>query len=171
MNNTKDLIKALLSRKFAIAFFGIVALCYVARSQPVELPVGVVGVEQFLAEPADPNIIRLLDEEAPIKAKQFDRISFYITAIVFFTVGVQGCLDYFKQRDADAIKLHSDQPEPEEVLAPKIYREKFDLKCPHCGQTGKGEIHNPAFDEWYYQCVCGTHWHPELLESEPKENQ
>ena len=61
------------------------------------------------------------------------------------------------------------EAEPQEALAPKIYREKFDLKCPHCGQTGKGEIHNPAFDEWYYQCVCGMHWHPELLESEPLE--
>jgi len=39
MNNKKELVKAILSRKFAIAFVGIVALCYIAVAEPGQLPI------------------------------------------------------------------------------------------------------------------------------------
>ena len=113
----KELVKALISRKFAIAFFGILFLYLYARLQPGQAAQP-EGIEQeILAAAAE------LDPNSPaIKANVAAwLIPTYMFLIVIWTVGNQCVLDYFKQRDADAIELHrdpSDDPaEPESEVS------------------------------------------------------
>ncbi len=48
-------------------------------------------------------------------------------------------------------------------MIPDIYKTKFDLKC-KCGKEAEGKILSPAFSEWFYECICGRTWHPELID-------
>lgn len=91
METWKEFFKAVLSRKFAIAFVGIIALCYIAKSQPVSLP---LDESPEISTTTDPN------EPAAeiVKAKSGNWvIPTYILLIVLWTVSVQGYLDYDKQ--------------------------------------------------------------------------
>ncbi len=66
-------------------------------------------------------------------------------------------------------QLHASTYAKGNKMIPEIYKKKFDLKCSRCGKTAEGKITSPAFNTWYYECVCGQTWHPELLDkSEPK---
>jgi len=96
--NGKELVKAILSRKFAIAIVGIFALCYIAKAQPGQLPIDEKSVVSIV----------------PAAEQKSDWLTpTYITLITIVTVAAQATLDYFKQRDKDAIELHREPAEPE----------------------------------------------------------
>jgi len=99
----KEFAKALVSRKFAVAFLGIAALCYIAVAQPGQLPVNENSVVSIVPMPKVPAAEQKSDWLTPT----------YITLITIVTVAAQATLDYFKQRDKDAIELHREPAEPE----------------------------------------------------------
>ena len=101
--NGKELVKAILSRKFAIAIVGIFALCYIAKAQPGQLPIDENSVVRIVPMPKVPAAEQKSDWLTPT----------YITLITIVTVAAQATLDYFKQRDKDAIELHREPAEPE----------------------------------------------------------
>lgn len=93
-----ELVKSVLSRKFAIAFVGILALCYIAYLQSNQLPFTLAddGTISILADPnkLDPNTP---DENHINKGSCIDwKIPVLIFFLAGWTAGIQGYLDYCK---------------------------------------------------------------------------
>jgi len=103
MNNKKDLIKAIISRKFAIAMVGIIALVYIATVAPGQLAVDQAGVTIVPMTPAGPPAEQEVDWKIPAE----------ITLITCLTIVVQGMLDYLKPRNGKK-KIDSAMLEPAE---------------------------------------------------------
>ena len=103
MENWKELIKAILSRKFAIAMVGIIALCYIAKAQPGQLSVDQAGVTIVPNTPSSPPAEQAVDWKIPAE----------ITLITCLTIVVQGMLDYLKPRNGKK-KIDSAMLEPAE---------------------------------------------------------
>lgn len=82
----KELVKAILSRKFAIAIVGIIALCYIAKAQPGQLPINEKSIVSIVPMPKVPAAEQRTEWLTPA----------FITLIVLWTVGVQGWLDRLK---------------------------------------------------------------------------
>jgi len=104
MENWKELIKAILSRKFAIAMVGIIALCYIAKAQPGQLSVDQAGVTIVPNTPSSPPAEQAVDWKIPAE----------ITLITCLAIIAQGLLDYFKPKDGrekiDPAMLESAKP-------------------------------------------------------------
>ena len=106
--DVKEFFKQLLSRKFAVALVGILALCYIASISGGQVTVDEKSVISVVPMP-----------KVPAAAQKIDWLKLVamaaITVITCLTVCIQGKLDHLKMSKNDPDLLHKpDWPRPEE---------------------------------------------------------